>query len=41
MDDGTLAVASILIIAAIWIAGMLAVLPHEKPSKKKTPGAGR
>jgi hypothetical protein len=34
MDDGTLAVASILIIGAIWIAFMLVTLPHEKPKRK-------
>ena len=37
MDDGFLSVAVILIGGAIWVAFMLAITPHEKPNKKKTP----
>jgi hypothetical protein len=37
MADGSLVVAIVLIVGAIWIAFMLAILPHEKPKKKKSP----
>jgi hypothetical protein len=34
VDGGSLVVASIPIIGALWIAFMLAILPGEKPKRK-------